>query len=181
MRLVCPGCGLTCSAEGWVNDAAIREMLVAMSTLAQPLPPAVLHYLSLFRPTSSAMSWSKALKLVREIAALTGTGNVQVQGQVSRPCPAPTWALAMDQMVAQRDTLKRPMKNHNYLRQVAWSMADAEDLQVEKSRDVERQTPFRRPVDDPTEARSSDAVARENLRKIQAMLRGEVVDETDQG
>lgn len=171
---MCPGCGLTCSAEGWANDTAVREMLAAMAALPQPLPAAVLRYLSLFRPAAGAMSWTKALKLVRELVALTGPGHVQVQGQVSRPCPARIWAQAMEQMVAQRDTLKRPMKGHNYLRQVAYSLTDQGDAKQERQAEIERQKHPSFHVEKQENPACSSEVAKENLERIKQLFGGGV-------
>ncbi|MFZ5775086.1 MAG: hypothetical protein ACOY3Z_06345 [Thermodesulfobacteriota bacterium] len=134
MRLICPGCGLTASAEAWLNDAEARELLLAVATMPAPLPEAVLPYLGLFRPESRALTWKKAGKLVAELAAITGSGYVQVQGKPARPCPPRIWTTAMEQMVARRDRITRPMPNHNYLRLVAWQLADEADAQGERQR-----------------------------------------------
>ena len=134
MRLICPGCGLTASAEVWLNDVYARDLLLAVARLPHPLPEACLPYLGLFRPESKALSWKKAKNIVTALAQLTGSGHVQVQGKPSRPCPPRIWAEAMGQMVDRRDRITRPMPNHNYLRQVAWQLADEADAKGEKQR-----------------------------------------------
>jgi hypothetical protein len=134
MRLICPGCGLTASAEAWLNDADARECLLAVAKLPAPLPEAVLPYLGLFRPEQKALAWKKAGKVVAELAKLVSAGHVQVQGKPARPCPPKLWAEAMGQMVERRDRITRPMPNHNYLRQIAWQLADQADSQTERQR-----------------------------------------------
>ncbi|MHB8808943.1 MAG: hypothetical protein ACYC9M_02875 [Desulfobulbaceae bacterium] len=134
MRLICPGCGLTASAEAWLNDVYARDLLLVVARLPQPLPEACLPYLGLFRPESKALSWKKAKNIVTALAQLVGSGHVQVQGKPSRPCPPRIWAEAMGQMVERRDRITRPMPNHNYLRQVAWQLADEADANGEKQR-----------------------------------------------
>lgn len=134
MRLICPGCGLTASAEAWLNDAEARDLLLAVAKMPAPLPEAVLPYLGLFRPQQRALSWKKAARLLADLAQLTGSGHVQIQGQPARPCPPRIWAEAMGQMIERRERLSLPMPNHNYLRQVAWQLADQADSQAEKSR-----------------------------------------------
>jgi hypothetical protein len=131
MKLVCPSCGLTASAEAWINDASARDLLLAVATLPAPLPKATLPYLGLFRPEKRALSWDKAGKIVAELTKLTAPGHVQVQGKVSRPCPPRIFAAAMEKMVEQRDSIRRPLPNHNYLKQVAWQLADEEDARGE--------------------------------------------------
>lgn len=133
MKLVCPSCGLTASAEAWINDAAARDLLLAVASLPHPLPKATVPYLRLFRPEKQALSWGKAGKIVAELAKLTALGHAQVQGKVARPCPPRIWAAAMEQMVERRDAIRRPLPNHNYLKQVAWQLADEEDARGEAS------------------------------------------------
>ena len=135
MKLVCPACGAIVSAEAWLNDELSRKALAAIAVLPDPLPKSVLGYFSLFR-ASSSLGWKKVVRLVGEIRELTGRGYVNVQGKVDRPCPPRIWSQAMDQMVERRIGLSLPLKNHNYLRQVAWQLADQEDSQAEKSRNA---------------------------------------------
>lgn len=132
MKLTCPGCGSIASAETWVNDALCRETMLAITTLPNPLHQSILGYISLFRPGTRALTWKKAKRLVSEIAALTATGHIQIKGKVSRPCPPRIWAMAMEQMQERRDSLNLPMPNHNYLRKIAWEIADREDAGAEK-------------------------------------------------
>lgn len=133
MKFVCPSCGLTASAEAWINDAAARYLLLAVASLPHPLPKATLLYLGLFRPEKQALRWEKAGKIVAGLAKLTGPGHVQVQGKVARPCPPRIWAQAMEQMIERREAIRRPLPNHNYLKQVAWQLADEEDARGETS------------------------------------------------
>lgn len=132
MKLICPGCGSVASAESWLNDTLCRETMLAVVKLPSPLPQATLGYLSLFRPGKRALTWKKAKRLVGEIAILAATGHIQVQGNVSRPCSPRIWAMAMEQMQERRDSLRLPMPNHNYLKKIAWEIADREDSGTEK-------------------------------------------------
>lgn len=131
MKLVCPSCGLTASAEAWINDASARDMLLAVATLPHPLPKATLPYLGLFRPEKRALSWGKAGNIVAELTKLTSNGHVQAKGKVARPCPPRIWAEAMEKMLEQRDSIQRPLPNHNYLKEVAWPLANEADAKAE--------------------------------------------------
>lgn len=134
MKLVCPSCGLTASAEAWENDAVAREVLVAVAALPAPVPAVALRYLALFRPDKQALRWQKAGKIVSDLAKSVQISHVQVQGKVARPCPPRIWAAAMEQMVERRESIRRPLPNHNYLKQVAWQLADEEDARCEATR-----------------------------------------------
>ena len=101
-----------------------RKVFAARATLPVEVSAPLLPYLALFRPDKRALSWSRTLKVMQELAALIAPGWVQVQGKPARECPPPIWAAGMAQMVERAATLQRPLKNHNYLRQVVWQLAD---------------------------------------------------------
>lgn len=134
MKLVCPSCGATGSADSWINDTTCRETLLVISRLPSPLPKTCLGYLSLFRPAKSALGWKKALRLVLEIEQLAKSGYVSVHGRVDKNCTPGIWAQAMDTMLDQRTGLKLPMPNHRYLEKVAHDLADQADYLHEKNR-----------------------------------------------
>lgn len=134
MKLVCPCCGATASAESWENDMEARKTIQAIVALPHEVALESLFYLGLFRPQQRALSWKAALRIVQELDALVASGHVQVQGKPARPCPQEIWATGMRQMVAQRDSISRPLKNHNYLRQIVWQLADKLDADQEARR-----------------------------------------------
>lgn len=132
MILTCPSCGATASANAWENDLEAREALKAITCLPPAVAKAALGYYSLFRPATRALSWKKVKTITLELTALVNPGYVQVQGKPARPCPAHLWAQAMEQMVDRATTLQRPLKNHNYLRQIAHQLADQADAKQEQ-------------------------------------------------
>lgn len=133
MKLTCPSCGAVASADAWENDVIIREAVQAVTSLPDPIPKVMLNYLSLFRPGRRALSWKKVLRLSREIATLAAAGHIQVQGKVARPCTPRHWHAGMEQMAERRQSLSLPLKNHNYLRQIVWQLADQEDAANERT------------------------------------------------
>ena len=132
MILVCPSCGATHSAEAWENDRITRTVFAAQAALPREVCAVLLPYLALFRPDKRALSWSRTLKLTQELAAMVAPGWVQVQAKPARECPPRVWAQGMEQMVERSATLQRPLKNHNYLRQVVWQLADQVDAGRER-------------------------------------------------
>ncbi len=149
MKLICPSCGAVAGADAWANDAIARELMRDLTSLPAPVPKVVLGYLSLFRPGRRALSWKRAARLTRELAALVAAGHVQVQGKVARPATAAMWAAGMEQMTDRRDALTLPLKNHNYLRQVVWQLADDADRRNEAmTRQREIAPPRHREPDD---------------------------------
>ncbi len=132
MKLTCPSCGAVASLDAWANDARWREFVAVIVSLPAPLPPVVLQYLSLFRPARSALSPSRAHRLVVELRGLVATGCVKAKGRPDRLCPPHLWAKGMEEMITRQHSLDRPMPNHNYLRRVVWQLADQADAQVER-------------------------------------------------
>ena len=133
MILICPSCGAAHSAEGWENDATARQALQASTKLPESVNSVLLAYLGLFRPAKQALRWSKSLKMITELSAMIAQGHIQIQGKVARPCPPHLWAQAMDAVTDRRATLTLPLKNHNYLRQVAYQIADQADAGRERN------------------------------------------------
>lgn len=134
MKLTCPACRAVASADAWANDKTIAQSMHTVANLPHPMGPVTLPYLALFRPEKGSSSWAKILRLVKELADLAATGTVKAPGKPARPCPARIWTMAMEQMLEQRDSLRGALKNHNYLKQVAWGLADQEDARQEQQR-----------------------------------------------
>lgn len=109
-----------------------RQTIQAACALPAQVAKVVLPYLGLFRPEKQALRWSKSLKLINELSAMIAPGYIQIQGKAARPCPPHLWAQALDQMAERRPTLTLPLKNHNYLRQVAYQIADQADAGRER-------------------------------------------------
>jgi hypothetical protein len=143
MRLICPSCGAIASVDAWKNDEEMRAAMAVVAALPGRLPAVALSYCGLFRPMKSALAWSRVAAIARELAALVASGHVQIDTMPARPCPPAVWVAAIEDMLADRDRLRAkggPMKNHNYLRRVAYSKADAVDAAAEKKRNEAERT-----------------------------------------
>lgn len=157
MKGMCQTCGATAPIEWFLAEPVSRQVLATALRLPQVVQDQLLGYLALFRPAGGSMQPKKALRLVQEIAALLAAGHIQVKGQVARPCPARTWARGMEQMQERRDTLRLPLPNHNYLRQIVWTLADQEDARAEAQRNEEVVTGnYRRPAAPPQPVPAED-------------------------
>lgn len=135
MKLVCPSCGATASAEAWANDAAIRYTIEALIQLPTPVRLQTLAYLGLFRQGGKALPWKRALTIVRSLKDLVAEGTVHWQGGETRPCNAAIWGQAMEATLASGP---KGLKNHNYLRKCAWEMAATLAAAMENKREAER-------------------------------------------
>ena len=147
----CQVCGAVAPPEFFFAGEQYEQAMVVFKGLPQAVQEQVFFYLALFRPASGrSSSPKKALRLLKEISALVNMSHVQVQGRVARPCAPRIWAAAMEQMAERRHSLRLPMPNHNYLKQIAYDLADEEDRKYEAEvhrREQSGETPLARHVE----------------------------------
>ncbi|PKN20408.1 MAG: hypothetical protein CVU71_01050 [Deltaproteobacteria bacterium HGW-Deltaproteobacteria-6] len=160
MRLVCPSCGATASAEAWTNDTAIRYTFETLVQLPSPVLRRALSYMGLFRQGTKALPWRRALIIVRSLKELIEEETVHWQGGETRPCNAEIWGKAIEATIASGP---KGLKNHNYMRKCAWDLAADLAVKVEHDREAARKN--RRP-DDCTDP---DALSNETRQKIERM------------
>lgn len=153
MRLTCPSCGGSASFEAWQNDAACRSFCQVLVGLPGPVQARAVEYVGLFRPASGiGLTWKKALKILSELNEIVNTGVIQWDGGELRPAPVGVWAAAIEAVIARRP---EALKNHNYLRHTAWSMAEKHAREAERrNEEISR---HRRPTP-PVTSQSNSAV-----------------------
>lgn len=160
MRLVCPSCGATASAEAWTNDAATRYTIETLTQLPGPVLRQVLGYLGLFRQGTKALPWRRALVITRSLKDLVEEETVHWQGGETRPCNAEIWGKAIEATIASGP---KGLKNHNYMRKCAWDLAADLAAKVEKDRESARRNIRRDEGADP------DALSNETRQAIEDM------------
>lgn len=160
MKLVCPSCGATASAEAWTNDAAIRYTLEALLQLPTPVRLQALAYLSLFRQGAKALPWRRALTLARSLKDVVQAETIHWQGGETRPVNAEIWGKAIEATLASSP---KGLKNHNYMRKCAYDLAAELAAKQESKREAERRNIRREETGDPT------ALSDETRKKIEAM------------
>jgi len=135
MNGTCQTCGTTAPIEWFLSETEHRQICAVLVELPKDVQAVVFHYLALFKPvTGKAIQAKKANRILAEIKQLVAAGHVQIDRKVARPCPPRIWAQAMEQMVERRDRLSLPMPNHNYLKSIAWDLADHADAKAEQTR-----------------------------------------------
>jgi hypothetical protein len=137
MNGTCQTCGTTAPIEWFLSETEHRQLCAVLVELPKDIQRVIFHYLGLFRPvTGRAIQAKKAARLLAEIKALVIAGHVQVDRKPARPCPPQIWAMAMEQMIERRDRLSIPMPNHEYLKKIAYDLADQADSQAERTRNA---------------------------------------------
>ncbi len=135
MRLICPACGAIASLEAWRNEPAWRQFSEKLTRIPAVLQDRVIAYLGLFRQGDRGLSPTRAVRVLQGLADLVAKGTVQWEGCEERPCFPALWAEALDAVLARRPA---GLKNHNYLRHVAWEMAQSGAAQAERAREEEK-------------------------------------------
>lgn len=162
MRLVCPSCGAIASAEAWTNDTAIRYFFEVLAKLPSPVLRQSLSYFGLFRQGTRALPWKRALVVAGSLKDLVEAGTVHWQGGETRPCNAETWGKAMEATIA---TGPKGLKNHNYLRHVAWEMAAELAAKMEAEREAARRRRRSEEEDQPAPISETARQAIDDLKK----------------
>lgn len=139
MKIVCPNCGVSGSAELFLQDTAAREAVAWALAMPAPLAKLLLGYIGLFRPTrSNSLSWDRVAKLLGELKPMFDAGSVRKKGR-DWPVTTEIWQQALSDMLDRRDHLVRPLKNHNYLLEIVVGLADKAEGQAEQKREQGRQ------------------------------------------
>lgn len=111
----CPSCGARNSLESLIDhDEAVSALISALNFA--PCGKEIVQYLSLFRPASSGLSWSRVNKILNEILPLIQAGKIERNG-IEIDAPLHVWQSAFEKTLLARDLggLELPFKNHNYL------------------------------------------------------------------
>jgi len=128
MKATCPHCGTYGPVEIFLTDGDAKSVQLAVAALPGELPRLTWSYLGLFRKPGSSrvLTWERAGRIVAELAALVAEPDTQWKGgRVVQNRPE-FWAQAI-KLVLDRDAqgkLERPLDGHNYLRAVAYELAE---------------------------------------------------------
>lgn len=106
----CPICHSDLTLEAMVEDDAGRELLATIATMSHGCGRFAAAYLGLFKPAKSALSNSRALKILRDLLELYPCSNLL----------AHSLSETVEQVRKNRREGGRvePLANHNYLKKV---------------------------------------------------------------
>lgn len=127
----CPACHSQIPMEVWLSHTGARTALVALAELhgSQRLAAVALRYLALFAPEKRTLSLDRVATLLTELGDLVRPARVEWQGRIWA-APLDSWIAGMEQMLAD-PKIRRPIKNHNYLRAVVAGQADQVEARAE--------------------------------------------------
>lgn len=121
MRVTCPVCSTMHELAALVADADARRFVALLSSLPAGLHQPALRYLQLFRAPQRALSWSRGLKVLGELAPMIADGVVRRDGIAVGATPE-TWAAGMLEC-ADRTWARLPLSSNGYLLEVVMTSA----------------------------------------------------------
>jgi hypothetical protein len=120
------------SLEAWANDPAWRQFADLLIKVPGSLQDRVIPYLGLFRQGERGLTPVRAARVLQQLVGILEPGTIRWEGGEERPCPHHVWAEALDATLQRRP---KGLKNHNYLRHVAWEMAAPHAAKAERDRE----------------------------------------------
>ncbi len=172
MKVTCPSCGATHSADGLTAEADARSALLIAAELPADLGPLCIRYLGLFRPGKRALSWDRARKLLDELALHIRAGVVRRRGR-DWPVPVGAWRTALQTMLDKRDNLDLPLKSHGYLLEILAGIADKAEGQHERALERQRQAGQRARSPVPEDEAERLRRQRQDVRTAKALVSNE--------
>jgi len=144
-----------------MNDADARAALRIVAELPWSVSRMVLPYLALFRTPGKGLKWTRALKLLADLDTLLKASHVQWEHRPARANSAEAWAKAMERII-EHPPKTLPLKNHNYLRAVAWEIAD----EIDKAKESRKNEAERTGVLQSTFRLGSERISVDEMKKI---------------
>lgn len=114
MKLACPACGSLSSLDALLGNEGAREAVMAALAFPAPLGKLIVQYLGLFRPAQRQLSFDRVANLLNELLPMILDAKIERSGRIWS-APQDYWKNAIEEMLAKRDTLRLPLKNHGYL------------------------------------------------------------------
>ena len=138
MDVTCPACLARFPLAAALTDGAARQALVEALRCTAP-PALVLAYLECFRPAKRSLSWSRAKRLLAELADAMEAGEVRRRGRtwtVTREM----WVEALEVVHERRagGALELPLRDHAYLWEVVSGLANRAEAAEERRIEAER-------------------------------------------
>jgi hypothetical protein len=139
METTCTVCGCAQPIEAGFADADGKRFAALFADMEPALGRAVIGYLRLFKPAKTQLRMVRAIRLVQELLDLVNAGTVARDERtgVRRPASPAIWTLAIEQMLQSRAKLTLPLDSHNYLRAIAFGLADSADAVVERKKEAD--------------------------------------------
>lgn len=142
MKATCPICGNYGPLENFLAQEDYKRALAELLSLPGDLPRQTVKYLALFRKPGSdrALTGPRVLKIIEELKGLVMSEQIQWKGGRIYANKATYWSQAIQAMLDRESQgkLERPLDGHNYLRSVAYSLAEKSFEQAHREKEKSR-------------------------------------------
>lgn len=137
MRLNCPACGAAISLDALITHDGAREAIMIALQLPAPLGKALIQYIALFRPGTRQLSMDRVASLLGELLPMINEGRIE---RSARKWSAPNdyWLMAIEDMLARRDSLTLPLKSHGYLLEIIAGFSNKAEAKREQQQEQAR-------------------------------------------
>jgi hypothetical protein len=124
LPLVCPHCRHKFDLEQACQEVDGRKFIELVTSLPPSLIRPLFNYCRLFTPEKQAMTWTKALKIVKELTPMIKDGQVN-RNKVTYDVPIQVWLAAFSYLTETPPTsLTLPLKGNGYLLSVLVAQAE---------------------------------------------------------
>lgn len=137
MKLSCPACGATASLDVLLGHEGARDAVMAALALPAPLGKLLVQYIGLFRPAQRQLSFDRVASLINELLPMIAAARIERNGR-SHSAPLEYWQMAMAEMLAKRDKLTLPLKNHGYLLTIIEGYSSKAEAKAENQTEARR-------------------------------------------
>jgi len=135
----CPCCRARIPLESLINDALWGGIFRLYARFERAIQGRLFPYLRLFETGKRSLLLIKAEEILESLVLLVEPGTVRWEHNEERPAPGHVWSAALDKVLARRP---KDLKNHNYLRVVAYEdaapLAVSAEAGMEKTRQAKR-------------------------------------------
>lgn len=137
MKTTCPACGAMASLDVLIGHEGAREAVMAALQLPAPLGKLLIQYIALFRPAARNLSMDRLASLLGELQPMIADATISRNGR-AWSAPQDYWKMALEEMVAKRDSLTLPLKSHGYLLAIIAGYSDKAEAKKEAQTHAQR-------------------------------------------
>lgn len=138
MKIVCPACAAEFDTDVAINEANARRFFALLKDFPAGYIGPLVQYLRLHKPARSALSWTKMLKLARELQPMVAGARVTRNGS-TWIAPLDLWVSCTESLITNRpQDLKLPLKGNGYLLAVVSGQAEKAAAKTETRVENER-------------------------------------------
>ena len=137
MKTTCPACGAVSSLDVLLGNDGAREAVMAALEIPAPLGKLLVQYLGLFRPAQRQLSFDRVANILNELLPMIREAKIERSGRIWS-APQEYWKSAIEDMLAKRDRLTLPLKNHGYLLTIIESYSNKAESKQETQTESKR-------------------------------------------